>query len=54
MLHPRDDSVISVGDRFVISGHIEAITCISTLTPPTREIDRYLEGHWPLKQVKSG
>ena len=50
MLHPEDDSVISAGDRFVVSGHVEAITKISSLTPPTREMDRYLEGRWPPKR----
>jgi Trk K+ transport system NAD-binding subunit len=53
LLHPEDDSVISVGDRFVVSGHVEAITKISGLTPPTRELDRYLEGRWPPKKRPS-
>jgi Trk K+ transport system NAD-binding subunit len=54
LLHPKDDSVISIGDRFVVSGHVDAITGISMLTPPTREMDRYLEGGWSVKQVASG
>lgn len=48
MLHPKDDAVLSAGDRFVVSGPIEGISQIACLTPPTREMDRYREGRWPI------
>lgn len=47
-LHPKDDAVLSAGDRFVASGPIEGISQIACLTPPTREMDRYREGRWPI------
>lgn len=49
MLHPKDDAVLSAGDRFVASGPIEGISQIAGLTPPTREMDRYSEGRWPIR-----
>ena len=50
-LHPKDDAVLVVGDRFVVSGPVQAISLIADLTPPTREMDRYLEGRWPMKRA---
>jgi len=50
MLHPHDDEVLAVGDRFVVSAPINAIIEIARLTPPTREMDRYLQGRWPIKR----
>jgi Trk K+ transport system NAD-binding subunit len=49
-LHPNDDVVLSTGDRFVVSASIEALNKIASLTPPTREMDRYGQGRWPLKR----
>ncbi|MBN1220038.1 MAG: potassium channel protein [Anaerolineae bacterium] len=48
-LHPPDDTVLSAGDRFVLSASIKALKEISHLTPPTREMDRYQQGRWSLK-----
>ncbi|MDX1522968.1 MAG: NAD-binding protein, partial [Anaerolineae bacterium] len=48
-LHPKDDERLNVGDGFVVSASIQALNTIASLTPPTREMDRYHEGRWPLK-----
>jgi Trk K+ transport system NAD-binding subunit len=48
-LHPKDNVVLSAGDRFVVSASIEALNNIASLTPPTREMDRYVQGKWPIK-----
>lgn len=48
-LHPTDDTVLSAGDRFVLSASINALMEISQLTPPTREMDRYEKGLWKIK-----
>jgi Trk K+ transport system NAD-binding subunit len=48
-LHPSDDTVLSAGDRFVLSASIAALREISQLTPPTREMDRYQQGRWEIK-----
>ena len=48
-LHPTDQVTLSAGDRFVVSASIEALNLIAALTPPTREMDRYNEGRWPIK-----
>ncbi len=48
-LHPRDEVTLSAGDGFVVSASIESLNKIASLTPPTREMDRYNEGRWPLK-----
>jgi Trk K+ transport system NAD-binding subunit len=53
LLHPRDDSVLSAGDRFVVSASISALNRIAELTPPTREYERYLKGRWPIKTAKT-
>ncbi|HEX9922970.1 MAG TPA: NAD-binding protein [Anaerolineae bacterium] len=50
MLHPHDDEVLTVGDRFIVSAPIQAIIDISGLTPPTNEMDRYKRGQWRIKQ----
>ena len=52
MLHPHDDVVLEAGDQFVASASIEALNQLASLTPPTREYDRYLEGRWPVRTTK--
>lgn len=52
ILHPRDDTVLCVGDRFVLSATIEALNQIASLTPPTRDVDLYQQGRWPIKTIK--
>ncbi len=49
-LHPTDDIVLSTGDRFVVSASVEALIKIAALTPPTREMERYRQGRWHIKQ----
>jgi voltage-gated potassium channel len=49
-LHPPNDTVLSAGDRFVLSASIDALKQISQLTPPTREMDRYEKG---LRKIKT-
>lgn len=49
-LHPPDDVVFSVGDRFVLSATIPELNRLSRLTPPTRDVDLYHQGRWPIKQ----
>jgi len=41
-LHLRDDAVLHVTDRFVVSASIEALNRLARLTPPTRELDTYV------------
>jgi Trk K+ transport system NAD-binding subunit len=48
-LHPPDDALLAGGDRFVVSASIEALNAVARLTPPTRQMDRYLQGMWPIK-----
>lgn len=48
-LHPRDNFTLSAGDQFVASASIEALNTLAGLTPPTREMDRYYNGRWPIK-----
>ena len=48
-LHPTDDVVLAAGDRFVVSASIESLMQIAQLTPPTRNLDRYQQGRWPIK-----
>ena len=49
VLHPPDDTVLDVGDHFVLSATIEALNQIARLTPPTRELNLYRQGRWPIK-----
>jgi Trk K+ transport system NAD-binding subunit len=53
MFHPPDDAVLVPGDRFVVSAPMKAIMKIAGLTPPTRDLDRYLQGQWPLAAAAS-
>jgi voltage-gated potassium channel len=48
-LHPPDDTILCVGDRFVVSASIEALRQVAQLTPPTREMERYQQGKWLIK-----
>jgi Trk K+ transport system NAD-binding subunit len=48
-LHPSDDTIMAAGDRFVLSASIETLNQIASLTPPTREMDLYQQGRWPIK-----
>ncbi len=48
-LHPTNEVVLSAGDRFIVSASIETLNLLATLTPPTREYNRYLKGRWPIK-----
>ena len=48
-LHPSDDTIMVAGDRFVLSASIETLNQIASLTPPTREMDLYQQGRWPIK-----
>lgn len=50
-LHPRDDAILSIGDRFVVSASIDALNRLARLTPPTREMDTFRRGLWPLDSV---
>jgi Trk K+ transport system NAD-binding subunit len=54
MLHPHDEAVLCAGDRFVASASIAALNKLASLTPPTREYERYLQGRWPLERVRQG
>lgn len=49
LLHPTDDTILTAGDRFVLSASIDALMQISQLTPPAREMDRYERGQWTIK-----
>ena len=53
-LHPHDNVVLSAGDGFVLSASVESLIEISSLTPPTREMDRYRAGRWPLQRTRRG
>lgn len=48
-LHPPPDSVLSAGDGFIVSATLEGLNRLARLTPPTREIKRYVEGRWPIE-----
>lgn len=48
-LHPPDDVVLQVDDRFVLSASIDALNKVARLTPPRRELHRYREGRWPIE-----
>ena len=48
LLHPPDEARLAAGDRFVVSATVDALARIARLTPPTREISRYIAGRWPL------
>jgi len=48
ILHPRDEVVLDVDDRFVASASIAALNTLAHLTPPTREMHRYLQGRWDI------
>jgi hypothetical protein len=52
MVHPHDVVVVEAGDRFVASASISALHKLSSLTPPTREYSRYLQGNWKIKTKK--
>lgn len=49
-LHPRDEVMLTAGDRFVVSASVDSLIKIARLTPPTREMDRYLQGRWSIKR----
>ncbi|MEA2516355.1 MAG: hypothetical protein QOG16_193, partial [Actinomycetota bacterium] len=48
-LNPNDDYVLQVGSNFVVSGSLEAIAKVNDVTPPVREMSRYLAGRWKKK-----
>ncbi len=41
-LNPPDDTPIGAGNRFIVSGTVEAMMGLAVVTPPTRELSRYL------------
>ncbi|MFQ5613954.1 MAG: potassium channel family protein [Anaerolineae bacterium] len=47
-LHPPPDSTLAAGDGFIVSATLEGLNYLARITPPTREMRRYLEGRWPL------
>lgn len=50
-LHPRDEAILAIGDRFVVSASIDALNRLARLTPPTREMETFRRGLWPLDSV---
>ena len=47
-LHPKGETKLIEGDRFVLSASIETLNTIARLTPPAREMDLYTQGRWPI------
>jgi Trk K+ transport system NAD-binding subunit len=51
-IHPKDDTVLCAGDRFVLSASLDTLNQIARLTPPTRDMDLYKQGRWPDRYLK--
>jgi Trk K+ transport system NAD-binding subunit len=51
-LHPPNHIKLIADDRFVVSASIEALNEIASLTPPTREMDLYEQGRWPILNLE--
>ena len=48
-MHPPGDTVLRAGDGVVVSATPEGLDRLARLTPPTREMRRYLDGRWPIE-----
>lgn len=53
-MHPPPDRVLADGDGIVVSASPEALDRLARLTPPTREMRRYLAGRWPIERAGAG